>query len=105
MWDMFQLQKFENNIPEGEKIRQRSTRYAWLIGFKFTKFMLFFMQLPENIIQFWKCSQKQQLKEVKRQLFHTNRWLQRGKNPPKLSNIICIQMIDEPGNIQQDMEF
>jgi hypothetical protein len=28
MWDMFQLQKFENNIPEGEKIRQRSTRYA-----------------------------------------------------------------------------
>ena len=27
------------------------------------------------------------------------------KNPPKLSNIICIQMIGVPGNVQQDMEF
>lgn len=61
-------------ISEDKQSASSSSQY--LLCSELTKFMLFLVQLLENIIKLWKCRRQKQLQDVKSQLLQANGWLQ-----------------------------
>jgi len=51
---------------------EQSASSQYLLCSELTKFMLFVVQLLENMIKLWKCRRKKQLKDVISQLLQAN---------------------------------